>query len=57
MFHFKQLSLAKVHSLFLIAPYIEPYQLLPLWAIADLGAMAMWEYSTFPKAPTLLGTD
>ena len=31
-----------------------PYQVLPLRARMDLGAMAMKEYSTFPKAPALL---
>ena len=31
-----------------------PYQMLPLRARVDLGAMAMKGYSTFPKAPTLL---
>ena len=33
---------------------IETYQVLPLQATVDLGAMAIKEYSTFPKAPALL---
>ena len=33
---------------------IEPYQMLPLQDRVDLGAMAMKEYSAFPKAPALL---
>ena len=28
--------------------------MLPLWVRADLGAMAMKEFSAFPNAPTLL---
>ena len=32
---------------------IRPYQVLPLWARANLRAMAMKEYSVFPKAPAL----
>ena len=31
-----------------------PCQMLPLWTRVDLGAMAMKEYSAFPKAPALL---
>ena len=31
-----------------------PYQVLPLQARVNQGAMAMKEYSTFPKAPALL---
>ena len=31
-----------------------PYKVLPLRATVELGAMAMKEYSTFPKAPALL---
>ena len=31
-----------------------PFQVLPLQATGDLGAMAMKEYSVFPKAPALL---
>ena len=33
---------------------IGPYQLLRLQARVDLGAVAMKEYSAFPKAPALL---
>ena len=33
---------------------IEPYQVLPLRARVDLGAMAMKGYSAFPKAPASL---
>ena len=32
---------------------IRPYQELPLRVKADLGAMVMKRYSTFPKAPKL----
>ena len=53
-FYFKQLSLASVHTLVLFDPYIGPYQVLPLRARVDLGAMATKEYSAFPKAPALL---
>ena len=38
----------------LFDPWIGPYQVLPLGTRVDLGAMAMKEYSTFPKAPVLL---
>ena len=31
-----------------------PYQVLPLRARVDLGAMAIKGYSAFPKAPTSL---
>ena len=40
--------------LFLFNPEIGPYQVLPLWARVDLGAMVMKGYSAFPKAPALL---
>ena len=39
----------------LFDPKIGPYQVLPLWACVDLGAMVMKGYATFPKAPALLG--
>ena len=39
--YFKQFGLALVHSLVLFDPKIEPYQVLPLRARVDLGAMAM----------------
>ena len=32
----------------------DPYQVLPLRARADLGAMTVKRYSSFPKAPALL---
>ena len=51
---FKQFSLAQVHSLVLFDPYIEPYQVLPLRARVDFGAMAIKGFSAFPKAPALL---
>ena len=35
-------------------PYVEPYQVLPLQARVDLGAMAMKGYSAYLKAPALL---
>ena len=40
--------------LVLFNPEIGPYQVLPLWARVDLGAMAMKRYSAFSKAPALL---
>ena len=40
--------------LVLFNPKIGPYQVLPLRARVDLGAMAMKGYSAFPKAPALL---
>ena len=40
--------------LVLFNPLIGPYQVLPLRARVDLGAMAMKGYSKFPKAPALL---
>ena len=33
---------------------LDPYQVLPLRARLDLGAMAIKGYSTFPNAPALL---
>ena len=50
----KKFSLASVHSLVLFDPLRGPYQVLPLQDRMDLGAMAMKEYSAFPKAPALL---
>ena len=35
-------------------PWIGPYQVLPFQASVDLGATAMKECSTFPKAPASL---
>ena len=52
--YFKQFSLAYVYSLFLFDPSIGSYQVLPLWANVDLGAMAIKGYNAFPKAPALL---
>ena len=52
--YLKQFSLACVHSLVLFDPYIGTYQVLPLWARVDLGAMAMKGFSAFPKTPVLL---
>ena len=55
-FYFKQVNLAliifqfKCHTV-LFDPYIEPYQVLPLWAIVDLRAMVRKGYSAFHKAP------
>ena len=40
--------------LVLFNPLIGPYQVLPLRARVDLGAMAMKGCSVFPKAPALL---
>ena len=40
--------------LVLFIPLIGPYQVLPLWARVDLGALAMKGYSAFSKAPALL---
>ena len=53
-FYFKQFSLAYVHCLVLFNPQIGPYQVLPLRARVDRGAMAIKGYSAFPKAPALL---
>ena len=41
-------------SLVLFNPLIGPYQVQPLQATVDLGAIAMEGCSTIPKAPTLL---
>ena len=41
-------------QLVLFDPQIGPYQVLPLWARVDLGAMVMKGYSAFSKAPALL---
>ena len=38
----------------LFDPSIGPYQILPLQAREDHGAMVMKGYSAFPKAPVLL---
>ena len=53
-FYFNQFSLAKVHNLVLIDPYIGTYQFLPLPGRVDLGAFTIKGYSTFPKTPILL---
>ena len=50
-FYFKQFSLAQAHSLVLFDPQIEPYQVLPLRAKVNQGAIAMKGYSVFSKAP------
>ena len=41
-------------QLFLFNPQIGSYQVLPIRARVDLGAMAMKGYSAFTKAPALL---
>ena len=41
-------------SLVLFDPKIGPYQVLPLRARVDMGAMVMKGYYTFLKAPALL---
>ena len=43
--------------LVLFNPYIGPYQVLPLRARVNLGAMAMKGYSTIPKAPSTAVTS
>ena len=53
-FYFKQFNLAYIRSLVLFEPYIRPYQVLPLRARVDLGAIAMKKYAAFPKTPALL---
>ena len=40
--------------LVLLNPLIGPYQVLPRWAIVDLGPMAMKGCTAFPKAPASL---
>ena len=40
-------------QLVLFNPEIRPNQVLPLLAREDLGAMAIKECSTFPKAPAI----
>ena len=42
------------HGLILFNPLTGPYQVLPLQARMDLGAMAIKGYSAFPKASALL---
>ena len=42
-------------SISMLLILLEPYQVLPLRARVDLGAMAIKGYSVFPKAPALLG--
>ena len=53
-FNFKQFRIAELHSLVLFDPLIGPYQILPLLADVNLEAMALKEYSVFPKALPLL---
>ena len=53
-FYFNQFNLVLVRSLVLFDPLIGPYQVLPLRARVDLGAMAMKGYTALPKAPELL---
>ena len=50
----KQFYSKQVHSLVLFDLEIGPYQVLPLRARVDLGAMSMKRYSTFLKVPVLL---
>ena len=52
--YFKQFSLASVHSLVLFNPYIGLYQVIPLRATVDPGAVTMKGYPALPKAPLLL---
>ena len=44
------------YSLVLFDPYIGPYQVLPLQARVDLGAMAMKGLSAFPQSSGITGT-
>ena len=43
-----------IRQFVLFDPWIGPFQVLPLRARVDLGAMAMKGYTAFPKAPALL---
>ena len=43
--------------LVLFNPLINPYQVLPLRARVDLGAMAMKGYSAFPQRLSTAGTS
>ena len=51
-FIYTQLNVKTV--LFLTIQFTVPFKVLPIRAKVDLGAMAMKEYSAFPKAPALL---
>ena len=51
--YFEQFSFAKVHSLVLFDLWIEPYQVLPLWARVDLGEMAITGYSAVPRSSNI----
>ena len=53
-FYFKQVRFAKVRSFLSFDSKIGSYQVLPLQARVNLGAMAIKGYSAFPKAPALL---
>ena len=53
-FYFMQFSLAWIHSLVLFDSQMGFYQVLPLLAKMDLGAITMKEYSAFPKTPAWL---
>ena len=45
-----------VHDLFLFDRQIGPYQVLPLWARVNLGAIAIKGFSAFPKAAAFLNS-
>ena len=47
--YFKQFRLTYVHSLVLFDPKTGPYQVLPIQARVNLGAMAMKGCTAFPK--------
>ena len=47
-------SVICLHTVCSISPMESPYQVQPLRVKVDLGAIAMKEYSAFPKLPALL---
>ena len=53
-FYFKQFSIAQVSRVLSMSQTELNYQVLPLRARVDQGAMAMKGYSAFPNAPALL---
>ena len=54
-FYLKQYSLALAHSLVLLDPEIEPYQVLSIRARMNLGAMAIKIELNIPQNPSITG--